>query len=145
MKCLEKKVFNVGSLKEFLKDKLIPKTGQRFKSERHNVLTKVVNKIALSSNDDKRMQSIDSTETCIWKKQRYNNDERRNKRVSQNKTQNVTKEDIKEHNANWPDIPDYPHRIVIVGCSESGKTNALLNLINHKPDIDKIHLYAKDP
>ena len=26
-----------------------------------------------------------------------------------------------------------------------GKTNALLNLINNRPDIDKIHLYAKDP
>ena len=25
------------------------------------------------------------------------------------------------------------------------KTNALLNLIYHKPDIDKIYLYAKDP
>ena len=26
-----------------------------------------------------------------------------------------------------------------------GKTNALLNLINNRPDINKIHLYAKDP
>ena len=29
--------------------------------------------------------------------------------------------------------------------SGSGKTNALLNLINNQPDIDKIYLYAKDP
>ena len=36
------------------------KTQLRFKSERHNVFTKEINKIALSSNDDKRMQSIDS-------------------------------------------------------------------------------------
>ena len=27
----------------------------------------------------------------------------------------------------------------------SEKPNALFNLINHEPDIDKIHLYAKDP
>ena len=27
----------------------------------------------------------------------------------------------------------------------TGKTNALLNLINHQPDIYKIYLYAKDP
>ena len=27
----------------------------------------------------------------------------------------------------------------------SRKTNALLNLINHEPDIDKICLYSKDP
>ena len=36
-------------------------------------------------------------------------------------------------------------RIFIVGGSASGKTNALLNLINNQPDIDKIYLYAKDP
>ena len=29
--------------------------------------------------------------------------------------------------------------------SGSGKANALLNLINNQPDIDKIYLYAKDP
>ena len=34
-----------------------------FKSRRHNVFTEEMNKIALSSNDDKRMQSIDSIET----------------------------------------------------------------------------------
>ena len=28
--------------------------------------------------------------------------------------------------------------------SGSGKTNALLNLINNQPDTDKIYLYAKD-
>ena len=31
-----------------------------------------------------------------------------------------------------------------IGCSGSGKTNILLNLINNQPDIDKIYLYAKD-
>ena len=57
----------------------------------------------------------------------------------------ITKEDIKEHYPSWPEIPSYPYRILIVGDSESGKTNALLNLIKHEPDIDKIYLYAKDP
>ena len=32
-----------------------------------------------------------------------------------------------------------------IGGSASGKTNGLLNLIGIQPDIDKIHLYAKDP
>ena len=31
------------------------KTQQRFKSERHNIFTEVINKIALTSSDDKRM------------------------------------------------------------------------------------------
>ena len=37
------------------------------------------------------------------------------------------------------------YRTLIIGGSGSGKTNALLNLINNQPDIDKIYLYAKDP
>ena len=34
--------------------------------------------------------------------------------------------------------------ILIIGSSASRKTNALLNLIENQPDIDKIYLYAKD-
>ena len=50
--------------KEFIKNnKLILKTQQRFENEKHNVFTEEVNKNALSSNDDERMQSIDSIET----------------------------------------------------------------------------------
>ena len=44
-------------------NKSILKTQQRLKSRKHNVFTEEINKIALSSNDDKRIQSIDSTET----------------------------------------------------------------------------------
>ena len=33
---------------------------------------------------------------------------------------------------------------MLIGGSGSGKTNALLNLINEQDDIDKIYLYAKD-
>ena len=57
----------------------------------------------------------------------------------------ITKEDIKEHNPNWPEIPDRRYRILIVGRSGSKKTKELFNLLNHEPDIDKIYLYAKDP
>ena len=57
----------------------------------------------------------------------------------------ITKEDIKEHKPNWPEIPKHPYRMLIVEGSGSGKTNALLNLINHEPDIDKIYLCGKDP
>ena len=56
-----------------------------------------------------------------------------------------TGETIKEHNSNWPKISDYLYKIIITGVSGSGKRNALLNLINHQRDIDKIYLYAKDP
>ena len=56
--------------------------------------------------------------------------------VNENKT---------EHNKNWPYIPDKPCRILIIGGSGYGKTNALLNLIENQPDIDKTCLSAKDP
>ena len=49
------------------------------------------------------------------------------------------------HNKNGPYTPDHPYRILIIGGSESGKTNVLLNLIENQPDIDKTYLYAKDP
>ena len=56
-----------------------------------------------------------------------------------------TNKNKKEHNLNWPYIPDHPYRILMIGGSGTAKTNALLNLINNQQDIDKIYLYAKDP
>ena len=56
----------------------------------------------------------------------------------------ITNESNKEHNEKWPYIPDYPCRILIIGGSGSGKTNALLNLIEYQDGIDQIYLYAKD-
>ena len=68
---LEKNEISVDSLKKDHKElirnnKLIPKLQQIFKSERHNVFTEEINKIALSSNGDKRMELIDSTETYAY-------------------------------------------------------------------------------
>ena len=56
-----------------------------------------------------------------------------------------TTENKTQHNLKWPYILHHPYRILIIGGSGSGKTIALLNLINNQPDIDKIYLYAKDP
>ena len=50
-------------------------------------------------------------------------------------------ENKSEHNLKWPYVPDHPYRILIIGASGSGKTNALLNLINNQPDIDNIYLH----
>ena len=58
---------------------------------------------------------------------------------------NYTNENKTHHYKNWPHVSDHPYRILIIGGSRSGKTNALLNLINNQPGIDKIYLYAKDP
>ena len=41
------------------------KTQQRFKSKRHNVFTEEINKIALCSTDDKKIQLNDLIETYV--------------------------------------------------------------------------------
>ena len=51
----------------------------------------------------------------------------------------ITNENNKKHNEKWPYIPDHPYRIIIIGGSGSGKTNALINLINEQNDTDKIY------
>ena len=56
----------------------------------------------------------------------------------------ITNENNKEHNKEWPFVPDYLYRILIIRGSGSGKTNTLVNLIKEQDDTDKIYLYAKD-
>ena len=50
----------------------------------------------------------------------------------------ITNENNKEHNEKWSFVPDHPYRILIIGGSGSGKTNALLKLIKEQYDIDKM-------
>ena len=50
----------------------------------------------------------------------------------------IAKEYIKKHNPNWPEIPDYTYKILIVGGRGSEKTNALLNLISHQSNKSSI-------
>ena len=52
---------------------------------------------------------------------------------------------MKENNPNWTGIPDNQFRILIARGFESGKTNALFNLISKQPDIEKIYLYGNNP
>ena len=49
---------------------VILKSQQRFKSDHHKVYTEEVNKVVLSSNDDKRLQTFDRIETYPYKKTR---------------------------------------------------------------------------
>ena len=56
-----------GNHKELIKNnKLVLKSELRFRRERINVLTEKVDKITLSANDGKRIQSIDLTETYAY-------------------------------------------------------------------------------
>ena len=56
----------------------------------------------------------------------------------------ITNENNKDHNKKGTHIPDHPYRILTIGGSGSGKTNALLHLLKKQDDIYKIYLYGKD-
>ena len=56
---------------------------------------------------------------------------------------NIRNDKKPKHNK-YPYIPDHPYRLLIIGRPGSGKTNALINLINEQNDNDKIYLYARD-
>ena len=56
----------------------------------------------------------------------------------------ITNENSKKRNEKWPHTSDHLYTIIIIGGSGSGKTNALINLINEQNDFDKIYLYARD-
>ena len=57
----------------------------------------------------------------------------------------ITNENNKQHNKKWPYIPDHPYRLLAIGSSGSGKTNALINLIKEQDEIDKIYLHVSEP
>ena len=63
-KLLIKRIPKFNDYKNCLfKNEIILKSQQRFKSEGHCIYTEEVNKIALSSNDDERLQIFDRNRT----------------------------------------------------------------------------------
>ena len=59
-KCVIKRRLKFNDYKDcLLNNEIMIKSQQRFKSKRHDVYTEEINKIALSSNDDKRLQTFD--------------------------------------------------------------------------------------
>ena len=59
-KCVIKRMLKFNDYKNcVLNNEIILKSQLRFKSEAHNLCTEEVNKIALSSNDDKKLQTYD--------------------------------------------------------------------------------------
>ena len=63
-KCVIKRQLMFENYKDCLfNGEVILKSQQRFKSDHHNVYTEQINKIAPSSNDDKRLQTSDRIRT----------------------------------------------------------------------------------
>ena len=63
-RCVIKRILMSENYKDSLfNDKIILRSQLRFKCDHHDVYTKEVNKIALNSNDDKRLQTFDRVTT----------------------------------------------------------------------------------
>ena len=63
-KCIVKREITFKNYADALfNDEVIIRSQQRFRSDHHRVYTEEVNKIALSSNDDKRLQTFDGITT----------------------------------------------------------------------------------
>ena len=138
-------------------NKIILKSQQRFKSDHRKVYTEEVDKIALSSSDNKRLEIFDRITAYPYHANAFKVCEseimvkikicRLNYITTKNKVKykKISFDDYTNENSPyWPYIPDHPYRILIIGSSGCGKTNALFNLINNQPDIAKIYMYAKD-
>ena len=54
---------NLKTYNSVFKNKTILRSQLRFKSDHHIVYTEEINKIAISSNDDKRLQTFDKVTT----------------------------------------------------------------------------------
>ena len=109
-KCVIKRIFKFNDYKDCLfMNKLILKSQERFKSEAHNVYTEEINKIALSSNDDKRLQTFDKITTYphgtntfkVYESEILSKYKWLILMIIQMKTKI-------EHNSKWPYIPDHP-------------------------------------
>ena len=67
--CVIKRIFKFNDYEEcILNNKIVLKSQERFKSDHRNVCTEQINKIALSSNDDKKLQTFDKIITSVWNK-----------------------------------------------------------------------------
>ena len=66
-KCVVKReiLFN-NYIDSLFKNKVLYRSQQRFRNDHHKVYTEEVNKIALSSNDDKRIQTFDKVTTYSY-------------------------------------------------------------------------------
>ena len=66
-KCIIKRRLKFNNYKDcLLNNETLLKSQQRFKSERHDVYTEEINKIPLSSNDDKRLQTFDRISSYLY-------------------------------------------------------------------------------
>ena len=115
-KCVIKRKLMFKNYKDCLfTSKIILKLQQRFRSDYHNVYTEQINKIPLSSNDDKRLQTFDKITTYPYGANEF----KVCKSMYKWSILMIIQMNTKQHNLKWPCIPNHPYRLL---------KNVLLNL-----------------
>ena len=114
-------------------NKIILKSQQRFKSDYNKVYTGQINKIALSSNDNKRLQTFDKITTYPYAKNVFKVFQ--SEMLSKWKLLILTIMQMKknaEFNLKWLHIPDHSYGILIIEGSGSGKNKCIIEF-NKQP------------
>ena len=122
-KCVTKRILKFNYYKDcLLNNEIILKSQQRFKSEKHDVYTEEINKSALSSNDDKRLQTLIELHHILMGQVlvKYLKQTIKQSKFKMINFDNYTNENKIERNPKWPYIPDHPYRILIVDGLGSG-------------------------
>ena len=70
--CVIKRRFKFNDHKYcLLNNEIISKSQQRFESDKHDLCTEEINKISLSRNEDKRLQTFDRITSCIYERNAF--------------------------------------------------------------------------
>ena len=118
-KCLIKRRLMFKNYIDYLlNNKIILQSYQRFKSNYHNVYIEQISQIALSSNDDKRLETFDKITTYPYGTNAFKVSESEMlSKIQMINFDDYANENKTEHILKWPYIPNHPYKILIIGGS----------------------------
>ena len=114
-KCIIKRRLMFKNYKDCLfNDKMILQLQQRFKSDYRNIYTEQINNIALSSNNDKRLQAFDKTTTYSYKTNVFKVCESEMLKKYKLLVLMIMQMKTKQHNLKRRYITDHPYRSTLI-------------------------------
>ena len=133
-KCLIKRRLMFKNYIDYLlNNKIILQSYQRFKSNYHNVYIEQISQIALSSNDDKRLETFDKITTYPYGTNAFKVCESEMlSKIQMINFDDYANENKTEHILKWPYIPNHPYKILIIGGSGIWKNKYIIKF-NKQP------------
>ena len=133
-KCLIKRRLMFKNYIDYLlNNKIILQSYQRFKSNYHNVYIEQISQIALSSNDDNRLETFDKITTYPYGTNAFKVSESEMlSKIQMINFDDYANENKTEHILKWPYIPNHPYKILIIGGSGICKNEYIIKF-NKQP------------